>query len=530
MSSASETATLPLYCSTFCATQLPDDCLYHLFNVYFSFQDVINLGQTCSQLNGRYRLYMQRLQCLQLLNDTDNPGYEWAKKMLRDKDGNLNQSVADNQTVFCLTSKTVNNFITSFNASLFPQLTSLELTGQLSLAKFPRLVKQLNSLSQLTTLTLCIAFEMESYQEEFGLTSPYSVYTTFWFPFSSLRPPALLHLTLAIVENPFSCLKNFEQNIAAKFPPNGFLLLSEQLHSFRLYTAMRLSILCELISHSVDLNPKLSVADGSLVIAVNTKNGPLGTTDNRALAYITAAEVFAFKTPGKESWPAFCSLNPWLHLPRLNTLQLIFFHEQEAKRTQETLTQMAIFIHSAMHQLSNASTSFAPVLRTLLIDLPNRLTWRQQTIEEGEWHQPLETMVLPISLLNQIKQLPSVTTVEIRGFSTAGHSNVLQNFFLDHFFPQLRRLKVHYVQNHCIQCTQMKVGSYQECARKLVSSLQFRLPTSVQQLEVSFEFCYVHLGREKDGSRTVVRYNSLEDVLIDKKEVLTYQKERISNV
>ncbi|KAH9402516.1 hypothetical protein TYRP_016043 [Tyrophagus putrescentiae] len=499
MSSASETATLPLYCSTFCATQLPDDCLYHLFNVYFSFQDVINLGQTCSQLNGRYRLYMQRLQCLQLLNDTDNPGYEWAKKMLRDKDGSLNQPVADNQTVFRLTSKTVNNFLNSFKASLFPQLTSLELTGQLSLTRFPRLVKQLNSLSQLTTLTLCISFEMESYQED------------------SLRPPALLHLTLAIVENPFSCLKNFEQNIAAKFPPNGFLLLSEQLHSFRLYTAMRLSILCELISHSVDLNPKLSVADGSLVIAVNTKNGPLGTTDNRALAYITAAEVFAFKTPGKESWPTFCSLNPWLHLPRLSTLQLIFFHEQEAKRTQETLTQMAVFIHSVMHQLSNASTSFAPVLRTLLIDLPNRLTWRQQTIEEGEWHQPLETMVLPISLLNQIKPLPSVTTVEIRGFSTAEHSNVLQNFFLDHFFPQLRRLKVHYVQNHCIQCTQMKVSSYQECARKLVSSLRFRLPT-------------LYSSREKDGSRTVVRYNSLEDVLIDKKEVLTYQKEKTLNV
>src|SRR5699024_3492887 len=117
-------------------------------------------------------------------------------------------------------------------------------------------------------------------------------------------------------------------------------------------------------------------------------------------------------------------------------------------------------------------------------------------------------------------RLSTLTTVEINGFSTTDHTDVVYCFGLGSCFPGLRRLKVHFVQLFCWKCqyppplscfqpsnsrgAAAAAGSkqdsvYPDCARKLVSGLQTGLPSTVQQLEVSMEFWY-----EWPGSAPVV--------------------------
>ncbi len=540
MSSVDQTDTT-LYISTFCATQLPEDCISHIFSFNLSFHDRRNFGRTCRQLNSQLK---SNTQCFHLSNDTSNPEYECAKKMLRDPNGDLNQPVANNQTRITglqLTSKKVNNFLNSFKASLFPQLTSLELTGQLSLTRFPRLVKQLNSLSQLTTLTLCISFEMESYRKEFRLTSPYSVYTTFWFPFSSFRPPALLHLTLAIVEDASNKEKTDEFLEYHCLPPSfSSPLIAEQLESFHFYTALQLPVLCQLISRSVALNAKLSAAEGSLRIAFNTKHGGLAphNTDNwkeyirseeftAGLARLTSVEL-PCDDQGKLSTEQYLLQPNWL--PSMRTLRLVIPGLGAGAMLRFNNFYYAAEFYLDVLNLLAAVEPDSFTLQTLLIDLPCNPA--SAAADENTFGNSIIPPPPPPSIDQfPFKALPpTLTTVEIANFSSADHDDVVWFFRLNRSFPGLRRLKVHFRQIFCWACQQLpcqlvekkKAGcanNYQHCGRQLIVHLQASLPATVLELKLSFEFRYNHLGCDSDANcKAVVKYSSLENMLADVKE------------
>ncbi len=465
--------------------------------------------------------------------------------MLRDQDGNLNQHVAENQAVLHLNSKTVNNFLNCFNASLFPQLTSLELTGQLSLTRFPRLVKQLNSVFQLTTLTLCIAFEMESYQEEFGLTSPYSVYTTFWFPFSSFRPPALLHLTLAIVEDATNTERTYEFPEYHCLPPSfSSPLIAEQLDSFSFYTALQLPVLCQLISRSVALNAKLSVAEGSLRIAFNAKHGGLAPNTDTWEEYIRSEECTAglakftsVELPcddqSKLSADSYLLQPNWL--PSMRTLRLVIPGLGAGAMLRFNDINYAAQFYPDVLNLLAAIEPDGFTLHTLLIDLPcNPALFSSATTaataDENTFGDSIIFAFLPPpppSVVEfPIKVLPpTLTTVEIANFSSTDHDDVVWYFRLNRCFPGLRRLKVHFLQIFCWACQMVKkkkggcANNYQNCGRQLVDSLQENLPATVLELKLSFEFRYNHLGCDSDANcKAVVKYSSLENMLADVKE------------
>ncbi|KAH9390432.1 hypothetical protein TYRP_023084 [Tyrophagus putrescentiae] len=119
--------------------------------------------------------------------------------------------------------------------------------------------------------------------------------------------------------------------------------------------------------------------------------------------------------------------------------------------------------------------------------------------------------LLPNYNVSPPQPLASVRTVEIVPFRTVVEADVVKQFFLDVAFPQLRRLVVAFDQKEQCELCLVNGGSYQDCGRELVCGFQL-LPATVQQLEVSFEFCYAHLGRK------VVRYSSLKNMLENRRE------------
>src|SRR5699024_2059040 len=106
-------------------------------------------------------------------------------------------------------------------------------------------------------------------------------------------------------------------------------------------------------------------------------------------------------------------------------------------------------------------------LHTLLIDLPSR-HWTQRgtlhdsTADDEDAQSTITTTISPppLSTPSTDAHFPlrgpfpsTLASVEIAGFSTGNHTDVLTYFHLDAvFFPGLQRLKVHFAQHFCAVC------------------------------------------------------------------------------
>ncbi|KAH9402031.1 hypothetical protein TYRP_016604 [Tyrophagus putrescentiae] len=191
-------------------TELNEDILRILFTEHLSFEESRSLGQTCSLLyNGFFKLFRANAVCSLTVH---YGGRRWdteSQVNCHDMRAQLRQigeygvvAAAEDTSISALQFTTSaahsENLPCSLDCSLLlPNLVCLEVTGaHLKAEHCPALVASLNKLTSLARLTLILSVELICPNfEDTALQVAF-----FWDALlAGLRPPALRHLTLAIV-------------------------------------------------------------------------------------------------------------------------------------------------------------------------------------------------------------------------------------------------------------------------------------------------------------------------------------------
>ncbi len=557
-----ETAT------TFHFTQLPNEFLEHLFTHYLSLHDGLNLGKACHQLYNRFRASCRVARKRLVVVPTDYDYYFdrlhtlsscsfSATKRLLDENERVNPTDLFRLQSFTLTS--VKTVLKPLLTSLLPGLTCLELFGRPPLIRddLQELVEAVNALQNLRSLKLYLLFEYEKLSEstsELGFLAVRDQALNgqimdFCSAFLVHLQPSmhLCHLTLALLGDHFSAWTS--QEIPSFEVPTTFLALLRQLTSISLSSSSSAlpKAFCDLLElirlhGNEQLLARAGKKRNSLKVAltlrpidcfeksfytkglINPSQAPLNFRQTVELLEtgITALKMNSPITDfGTIDSQLSSQIGKLFSLHQLGTIALDCSENytriiEPNIKFRNVINSLSCWVAECYGTAEKSGASYQTNPHTLLIYLPppdafySKGKWRlglsrKRYIRCFGWFSLSNYNVSPP------QPLASVRTVEIVPFRTVVEADVVKQFFLDVAFPQLRRLVVAFDQKEQCELCLVNGGSYQDCGRELVSGFQL-LPATVQQLEISFEFCYAHLGR------TVVRYSSLKNMLKNRRE------------
>ncbi len=564
-----ETATI------FHFTQLHNEFLEHFITHYLSLHDGLNLGKTCHRLYDRFRASCKAVRKHLVVVPTDydyhfdrlhtlsSCSFSATKRLL-----NENERV-DPVDLFRLKNLTT---LQPLLTSLLPGLTSLEIFGRPLLIKndLQELVEAVNNLQNLRSLKLYLLFEYEKLSEStseenflfFRNQALNGQIMDFCSAFLVHLQPSVhfRHLTLALISDHFSACTEASQTIPSFEVLPTFLTFLHQLTSVSLSSSSALpKAFCDLLE-LIRLHGNEQLLAGTVV----AKAGKLGRSSlkvaltlrpNDFVRNFVIIEKLLNITQAQPKIKQITAGFPATAITALKMNASIFFSGMPDSRIYNQIGKLfTLRLGTIALDCSTYVDSIEPNIkfRSVINDLSccsQHSTAEEDGAASHHNHQNPHTLLIylpqpgafyaldkwrlgvycesrrmnytcchsfnvdPLRFdypLPPIQPLASVRTVEIVPFRTVVEANVVKQFFLDVAFPQLRRLVVAFDQKEQCKLCLVNHGSYQDCGRELVRGLQQLLP--VQQLEVSFEFCYAHIGR------TVVRYSSLENMLEDRRE------------
>ena len=557
--------------ATFGITQLPNELLEHLFTHYLSLHDGLNLGKACHQLYNRFRtscrVARKRLVVVPTnydyhfdrLHTFSSFSFSATKRLLNEEEIHLHS--VDLFRLQNLTSSTVTAILKPLLTSLLPGLICLELFGRPPLIRddLQELVEAVNVLQNLRSLKLYLLFEYEKSSESINELDYLAVrdqafnvqIMNFYGAFLVHLQPSVnfCHLTLALLGDHFFAWPSLA--IPSFEVPSTFLALLRQLTSISLSSSSSAlpNAFCDLLE-LIRLHGNEQLLGGagkkrnSLKVAltlrptdcfeksfyttriINPTQAPLNLRQTVELLE-TAINALKMNSPITDfrriDSHLSSQIGKLLSLHQLGTIAL------DCAGSYTRIIEPNIEFRNVINSLScwaecfctakKNGTSYQKNPHTLLIYLlpPDAFyfteKWSREVLglHRKRRFKRFGGLSLPNYNVSPPQPLASVRTVEIVPFRTVVEADVVKQFFLDVAFPQLRRLVVAFDQKEQCELCLVNHGSYQDCGRELVSGFQL-LPATVQQLEVSFEFCYAHIGRK------VVRYSSLENMLKDRRE------------
>ncbi len=554
--------------TTFQFTQLPNELLEHLFTNFLSLHDGLNLGKTCHRLYDRFRASCRAARKHLVVVPTDYDyhfdrlhtlsfcSFSATKRLL---DENERVDPVDLFRLQSLTLTSVKTTLKPLLTSLLPGLTCLEIFGRPPLIRsdLQELVEAVNALQNLRSLKLYLLFEYEQSSDSTSEVNFLEVrdqaldeqIMDFCGAFLvHLQPPPvhLRHLTLALLGDHFSACTEASQAVPSFEVPPTFLAFLHQLTSISLFSSTELPKALWYLLELIRMHGNEQLLGGAeierknfLKVAFTLRpndcfqnsfyvNNIINPTQNPLKLWQTVELLDTAITALKMNSPITDYGGIDSHLSS-QISKLFSFHQLGTialdcagcyTRTIEPNVEFRNVINSLSCWAESYSTaekngaSYQANPHTLLIYLPPP----EAFYSENKWRLGMYRRAwvkcfgwFQSDYISPPEPMASVRTVEIVPFRTVVEANVVKQFFLDVAFPQLRRLVVAFDQKEQCELCLVNHGSYQDCGRELVSGFQL-LPPTVQQLEVSFEFCYAHLGS------TVVRYNSLENMLKDRRE------------
>lgn len=395
-----------------------EQCLL-LFFSYLSLADGFRLSTTCRRLYYYFKESCKVRKSLVLTEGSNTLAYNieemFAVDGVLDED-QFNKRLplssvyisSDGKDGYNLSLAVVQQLLASL-----PNLTYLEIVGNIKRADFCSFITTLNTLQQLETLKLYLRIsdkwqlEKETTTAEKESTSEKNLSA---YP-PLLQLPSLKHLTM--------CMEG-GLIIGACFIPNSKDEMSQssiisQLSTFHLWSTNSIPNPCYFISKYVRPNAQLVAGSSAVMISVYFKpNQAKDYLENvEALAYITNLQVD--ELPSDDNFKKMLS-----SMVNLRDFSFQFGDKMKVNDYPALLTAL----------------SKLPHLKTISANLIDPLISGTYISEGHRW--PLSAM--PV--------LPSVTKLSIQ-YYTAMHDDVVDQFHLKHCFPELKLLQCTFDFSHC---------------------------------------------------------------------------------